>query len=184
METPVSLLKRIRVPGNHADWERFATLYYPLVLSWAWRACGSYHNALDLTQTVFLNVHRSIHTFERQKSGAMRAWLRQILRNELTDLRAKRFPDLVDFNEVCELQSIRRSGSPESIAYDELFHQACDLARPEFSTHAWAIFERTFIQGEDMEAVATDLGVTKNALYVVRTRVIRRLKEILAENIL
>lgn len=184
MNTPVSLLNRIRDHAHPGDWERFADLYYPLVFSWAWRACGAYHDALDLTQTVFLNVHRSLQSFEHRGAGSLRAWLRQILRNELNDLRAKRFPDLVDFNELFELQSLRRSGTPESAGYDSIFQEVCSMVRPEFSDHAWDIFERTFIQGKDMGQVARDLGVSKNTLYMARTRVIRRMKQVLAEKLL
>lgn len=184
METPVTLLNRLRDQGSQPDWEHFAKLYYPLVLSWSWRASGSYENALDLTQTVFLNVHRSLHTFTRRGKGALRAWLGQILRNELSDLRAKKFPDLVDFNEVIEVQSLRRSASPDAQNYESLFRSACDTARPEFSEKAWDMFDRTFIQGQEIDTVARELGCTHNALYVTRTRIIRRLREILAENLL
>lgn len=182
METPVTLLNRIRDQGQKADWERFASLYYPLVLSWSWRACGSYHDALDLTQIIFLKLHQNIAKFQRRHSGSLRGWLRRILQNELADLRSKKYPDLVDFNEVCEIQSIRRSGSPEAAIYENLFQSACALARPEFSDHTWEMFDRTFIQGQEIDAVSRAMGCSKNALYVTRTRVLRRLREILLEN--
>lgn len=184
METPISLLNRVRLRSSDSDWHEFCTIYYPLVLSWCRKSCGRYHEALDLVQEIFIDVHRNIGNFERRASGSLRGWLRRILYSRLSNMRAKRFPELVDFDELHELLAISHSGACDRIRYPEMFLAACAKVRPEFTETSWVAFERTFLANEDIHLVSQNLGISRNAVYVARSRIVRRLKDCLVENLI
>jgi RNA polymerase sigma-70 factor (ECF subfamily) len=45
---------------------------------------------------------------------------------------------------------------------------------------AWQAFHETMLRGRPIGAVAAELGVTPNAVYVARSRVLKRLRQELA----
>lgn len=181
METPVTLLDRLRSQKGQEDWVAFCNLYYPLVLSWCRRACSDYHQALDLTQEIFLDVHRKIGFFQRRKPGSLRAWFRRLLMTKLAVIQPRRFPELLEFDEIRELRSISQSGSTDRVQYQALFDAACEAIRHEFSELSWQMFQATFVEGEDPTAVGHRHGMSRNSVYIARCRITRRLKEYLTE---
>ncbi len=78
---------------------------------------------------------------------------------------------------------------PDSTAEDvwrreyqsHLLRWAADQIRREFKEATWNAFWRTAILGEDAEAVAQELGLSINALYIARSRVTGRLKQTIDE---
>ena len=182
MQTPVSLLHRIQTGGSDTDWTRFCQIYYPLVLQWARRSSSSLEQdeAMDVVQEVFLDVHRNICHFQRQGAGALRGWFRTILRSKLTDLRRKRFPEVVDFTESHEaLRACITDSDGLGRQYQEILEKACAITKVDFAENTWEAFHRTQILGEDPEQVGKAMGLTRNAVYVARFRVMRRFEEVL-----
>jgi len=66
--------------------------------------------------------------------------------------------------------------------FDEAGHRRAlvarglELIRPEFGERAWAAFERVVVRGEPAVEVAHALGITANAVYLARHRVLTRLR--------
>lgn len=182
MLTPVSLLTRIQMSSSDADWTSFCKLYYPLVQQWIKRSSNQVeqNETEDLVQEVFLDVHRNISHFIRHKTGSLRSWLRCILHSKLTDLRRKQFPDLVNFTELQELIIASSSGAfEETKLYEDLFEKACNMTQVDFTPSTWEAFFRTQIQGEDPQSVAQIMNITRNAVYMARFRVLKRMEEVL-----
>src|SRR5262245_61555392 len=61
--TPVSMLERLRQPGQPAVWARFVELYTPLLLHWARRLGLRPHDAADLVQEVFVTLVQKLPAF-------------------------------------------------------------------------------------------------------------------------
>lgn len=53
-----------------------------------------------------------------------------------------------------------------------------ELIRPEFTTTTWRAFERLVLGDERPDQVAADLGLTLEATYAAKSRVMRRLREV------
>lgn len=182
MNTPLTLIGRIQsVDGSREDWNRFCDLYYPLVLKWSRACCADSHEAQDVAQEIFLDVHRRIMAFSRKRPGSMRTWLRRILHSKVYNSRHKRFPLLMDFSKLQESEQLSHSGREEITRHDELFTTACERIRREFTDGTWEAFYRTHVLGEGAGLVSKALGITPNAVYVARSRVILRLKQQLSE---
>lgn len=57
-----------------------------------------------------------------------------------------------------------------------LVRWAADRVKGEFRETTWLAFWRTVVRGDDIDAVATELGVTTGAVYVARCRVTARIR--------
>jgi RNA polymerase sigma-70 factor (ECF subfamily) len=49
---------------------------------------------------------------------------------------------------------------------------------PEFKPETWQAFRRVTLDGVPAEQVAADLGLSVNAVYVAKARVMQRLREL------
>src|SRR5688572_12396693 len=77
--TSLSLLDRLKNAGEDAsDWRRLQDLYLPLIRLWLSRVPGVRDEADDLAQEVLVVLVRELPSFERQRDGAFRAWLRKV----------------------------------------------------------------------------------------------------------
>src|SRR5690349_24606068 len=87
--TPVSLLERLRQPGQADAWERFVELYTPLLLYWA-RKCGLQpQDAADLVQDVFTTLVQKLPEFTYDHRRTFRGWLRTVALNKWRDRRRR-----------------------------------------------------------------------------------------------
>ena len=57
------------------------------------------------------------------------------------------------------------------------------LARPDFAHKTFEAFERSFLKEEPIASVCRSLDVNRNQVYLARNRVLRRIKELVLEQI-
>jgi RNA polymerase sigma-70 factor (ECF subfamily) len=138
-------------------------------------------------QEVFQAVARKITDFRREgPSATFRGWLHTITRHKILDhLRRQR-------------RKVNGTGGPEaqerllqvpSEDYEEdeaaettlLYHRALELLRREFEERTWQAFWRVTISDQTPADVAVGLGMTINAVYLAKCRVLRRLREEFAD---
>jgi DNA-directed RNA polymerase specialized sigma24 family protein len=62
-----------------------------------------------------------------------------------------------------------------------LFHWAANEVMREFTPTSWAAFCRSAIDGSPPKEVATELQLSVGAVYIARSRVLARLKQIINE---
>jgi RNA polymerase sigma-70 factor (ECF subfamily) len=192
LHTRCSLLVRIRDAHDTASWQTFVELYGPLVYRWGRSKGLQEADAADATQEVMLQVAQSIRTFEYQpERGRFRDWLGTVARHKVERLLKKngRAASGAGGDAADRLDQIR---SPE--ADDEwtaafnahVLRMALDRIRPEFPPDVWRAFERRWLDNRSAEEVAAELGMTIQAVYVAKSRVLKRLEEevrILAEDL-
>jgi RNA polymerase sigma-70 factor, ECF subfamily len=183
--TSVSLLDRLRAARpDDADWLRLAEIYQPLVRRWIGRVPGFGEDAADLTQEVFLVIVRGISTFERQRQGSFRAWVRGITVNVLRNYRRRQFRKPAVVLDPCDA-FLDRLAAPESelarewdLDHDRhIFQQLQTVVQPAFAPPTWEAFRRFAIEGVPAEQVAAELGLTVNAVTLAKSRILKRLRE-------
>ena len=184
--TDTSLLGRVRAKDPQA-WERVVALYGPVVYGWCRRSGLRAPEAADVVQEVFQAVARAISTFRREQTGdTFGGWLWRITRNKLLDHgRVKRRQvDAVGGDE--QLQWLAQipgegtvgSGSTSGVGENgRLLRRALDLIRSEVKPQSWNAFWRTAVDGRDPAEVAPELGMSRNAVYIARSRVFQRLRQ-------
>ena len=86
--TSVSLLERLRQPGQPEAWARFVELYTPLLLYWARRLGLQADDAEEVASRVLhkLVVGLARGVYRRHAPGTFRGWLRRVVGNEVVDL--------------------------------------------------------------------------------------------------
>lgn len=179
--TSPTLLERLK---SHEDgaWNWFVDLYTPLLYTWAKRCCTDHSDAADLVQETLVTLLQTIPHFERQRKGSFRRWLHVLLLNKQRDYYRR---------QQIHQHALAQRPTPESspdvaviISEQEygqvLSQQALRLLQAEFEPSTWQAGWATLVQGRDVAEVARELGISANAVYVAKCRVIRRLREVLA----
>lgn len=185
--TSLSLLAAAKA-RDPAAWGRLVKLYGPLVFYWCQRASLEPEDAADVVQEVFRAVARGLDRFERSsRSGSFRGWLVTITTNKIRDLarRNARQPAAVggsDYQQFLtqlpgELDSDESRATGDSL----LVRRAVELVSAEFEPRTWQAFWQTAVESLATEDVGRQLGMTVVAVRKAKSRVLRRLREVLAE---
>ena len=179
--TSLTLLDRLRQPDQPDAWDRFVQLYTPLLLGWAARQGLAGADSEDLVQTVLVKLIRLLPRYERREGHTFRSWLFTICRHECLDFRARRASRPLPGSEGLDTAPAPRADDPDEAEYRRgLVHRALELIRGDFTPVTWDVFTRFVLDGRPASEVARDLGLTPNAVYLARNRVLTRLREELA----
>ncbi len=182
--TRPTLILRIRDPEDQESWEEFVEIYTPLVYGFCLKRGLQSADARDILQTVLQNIFRAIQGFDYDRGkGTFRSWLYTITRREISRMLsgAKRRPFLVESEELDDV-----GGDDCGVDWDldyrlRLFRWACEKVEGEFARRNWQAFYRTAVMEEDPEVVGEELGLSRAAVYMSRSRVLARLREKVAE---
>jgi RNA polymerase sigma-70 factor (ECF subfamily) len=182
--TPHSLLERVCRPGapNAVAWGQFVELYGPLLYGWAGRLGLAPADAADLVQDVFVRLVCRLPEFEHDRRHSFRAWLHVILVNRWRD--RYRQPAAAVPHDPAELDQLpdphRIDEIPEADYRRHLVSQALRLMQRDFQRATWQACWQTVVEGRPAAAVAAELGMSRDAVYAARSRVLRRLRQELA----
>jgi RNA polymerase sigma-70 factor (ECF subfamily) len=178
MSTEPSLLERLRQANDGAAWSEFVHLYTPLLYGWARRAGLSEDETADLLQDVFATLLRELPRFEYQPDKSFRGWMRTILLNRWRTLQRRRSPRPVPSEQLDELPGVGDPDLPgEAEERRELVRRALALIEGEFTPATWQAFRQVVVLERSPGEVAAELGLSVNAVYLARSRVLRRLRE-------
>jgi RNA polymerase sigma-70 factor (ECF subfamily) len=175
--TSASLLERLRQPAAQEDWDRFVRLYTPLLFYWARHTLHlQQQDAADLVQDVFLVLVQKLRRFGYDQDGSFRGWLRTVLLNVWrNDQRRHRLPvDGAPPSDLPGVNNIAWFEDDEEKRY--LAARALEMIQKRFETPTWKAFWETRVCGRPIEEVAAELGVTVNAVYVARSKVLSLLR--------
>jgi RNA polymerase sigma factor (sigma-70 family) len=183
--TSVILLDRLRAARpDDPEWGRLAKIYQPLIRRWIVRVPGLGEDATDVTQEVFLVIVRGISTFERQREGSFRAWVRGITVNVVRNYRRRQFRKPVVALDPCEgfLDGLAEPTSELAREWEldhdrHIFQKLQTIVQPSFDPTTWEAFRRFAIDGLPAAQVAADLGLTVNAVTLAKSRILKRLRE-------
>ena len=188
--TSSSLLAGLRVRDPEA-WRRLARLYGPLVYRWCRRVGLQAKDAEDVVQEVFLTVSVRIADFHREREGdTFRGWLWTITRNKLGDWLRRRgareqaiggTPAQALILELPDEGASEPTDATDRGETRRLYQRALDLIQSEFSEASWQAFWRVTVEGQNAGDVAADLGLSRNAVYIAKSRILHRLREALGE---
>lgn len=181
--TPVSLLESLRRPDPGPAWDRFVLLYTDLLYTWARRLGAAGADADDLVQDVFAVLVQQLPGFEYAAGGRFRGWLWAVVRNKARE-RARRPAVPVAAGGLSDVPGPADDDPAEAVDdreyRDHLTRKALELMRADFEPVTWRAFWEVVAEGRPAGAVAADLGLTVNAVYLAKGRVLRRLRAELA----
>lgn len=180
-DTPATLLHRLCDEPTPDDWERFVRLFTPLLRRWAVRLEVSGSAVEDLLQELFVLLIRELPKFRYDPSRSFRAWLWTVFRHAVLAWRKRQpqaGPALKQLEELASPDSIAEATEAEYRRY--LLGRIMQIVQTDFPATTWLIFQQVAIEGRSGGEVASEFGVTVNAVYLARSRVLARLREELA----
>lgn len=182
--TTTELLDGLHRTGDRAAWDEFDRRYRPILIAFLRRMGLNETDAADVAQETLACFVRDFRLgrYDREQ-GRLRSWLIGIARCRLADLRRA----------AGRRRVLRGESAMEGLADDEndeaaweaeerrfIFEQAiAELRRTaRFNPRTLEAFERVVLQHEPIESVSAALGLTPQAIYSVKNRVVERLREI------
>lgn len=179
--TQISLLERLRSRPDEESWRRLVAIYAPFIERWLRQKRIAVQDAEDISQEVLADVHVRLQEFVHSgRTGAFRRWLGLIVYHRSVDYWRKKHPDSP--GEIAQLSEIEDPDSQLSRQWDvqhdlHVMQRLLTLIEPEFTATTWQAFHRIAILEARPSQVASDLGMTINAVLLAKFRVLKRLRE-------
>jgi RNA polymerase sigma-70 factor (ECF subfamily) len=187
--TQPSLLVRLRDARDELAWARFVDLYAPLVYGYARRHGLQDADAADLTQVVLRAVAVAIRRLDYDpKRGTFRGWLFTIVRSKLATFLGRRRDFCQGSGDSATHRLLDEQPAPaeDAAAWDveherRLFAWAAEQVRGQVREATWQAFWQTAMEGRPGKEVAAALGLSLAAVRLAKSRVVVRLRAVVAE---
>jgi RNA polymerase sigma-70 factor (ECF subfamily) len=188
--TRASLLIRIRDQGDHAAWSQFVDVYQPLIHGFARKHGLQEADAADLTQEVLRAVARAAERLDYDpRRGSFRGWLFTVVRNKLRDFLDAQRRQVQGSGDTGVQRSLNEQPAPADAPEEEwerayerrLFTWAAEQVRAGVQASTWQAFWQTAVEGKSGQEVAQALGISVAAVYLAKSRVMARLKELIQQ---
>lgn len=188
--TSTLLLDGLRDPNNHTVWRDYVDRYRPLLVDYARRLGLLPADAEDVAQQVlmaFATAYRE-GKYDPQK-GRLRSWLFGIARTTIRNWRSRQQAREIQVAESGEstgfFAQIEDEDHLERL-WEERWQQAvlqqCLVeVRREVEDKTYRAFELFARLGRPAREVADELGISQNAVFGAKRRVLRRIREILPQ---
>jgi len=177
--TSISLLRRLREPEPDAAWTRFVDLYAPLIFHWGKSNGLAAADAADLVQEVMAVLVVKLPEFEYDPDQSFRAWLKTVALNKARDLHrrntARPHTDTEGISGLAVAAEVDLFGEEEHRRY--LVARTLRLLKVDFQETTWSACWRHVVEGASAREAAEEFGLTLNAFYIAKSRIIKRLRE-------
>jgi RNA polymerase sigma-70 factor (ECF subfamily) len=182
--TSLSLLSRLQEKSQHDDWSRFVDIYRPFIARFIRMDAALAADAEDICQEVFVKVAQHLPAFRRQRDGSFRTWLRTLTANQVSLFWRKRQSQQKVGKTGAQplVEALSDPHNDLSLAWDREYNDylLCRLqaiVREEFTPTTWRAFTLRVLEGKTSAEVAAELGLSKNAVDIAKSRVLTRLRQ-------
>ncbi len=189
--TSTLILEGLKDAGNDVLWREFDGRYRPLVVGYLCTHGLSHDQAEEVAQRTLIEFARAYRAgkYDREK-GRLRKWLFGIVTNQMRSHRRQqariREINVVDrstqtgfLQRVPDEDELEQRWNQEYL--EHFFQDLLARARVQFDPQTIDAFTRYALNDEPVETVARDLEMTNNAIYLVKHRVIKWMKDNLDE---
>lgn len=173
-----ALLDGLRDPGDGRAWSHFVERYRPRLVRLASRVGLGPADAEDAAQVALMEFARSLESFDRSK-GSLRQWLFGIARRQALNARRRAPRERVHGRDTRTTAFFERMPErPSAPAPDmDAVHRALTRVREEVSEQTMEAFRLFALLGLPAAVVAEELGITENAVFGAKRRVLERVRE-------
>jgi RNA polymerase sigma-70 factor, ECF subfamily len=130
----------------------------------------------DLIQDVFILLHQKLPEFSYDMKRRFRGWLWTVFRNKYRERLRQPPPHTTGMYVPIEGED----PISDLITRDEqawLIRRALEVMKADFEEKTWRACWEFIIGGRPAEDIAAELGMTRNAVFLAKYRVLRRLRE-------
>jgi RNA polymerase sigma-70 factor (ECF subfamily) len=136
-------------------------------------------DAADLVQDVFVTLVQKLPHFEYDPGKSFRAWLRTVTENRWRDLRRRRAAVPRNAGEAALADAAVPDGAAalwEGEYRQFLLARVAQVMQSEFQPATWKACWALVVEGKSGAEVAAELGLSLDAVYAAKSRVLRRLR--------
>lgn len=183
--TSLTLLERLREPLNDAAWNRFVSLYSPLLFAFARRAGMNDNDAADVVQDVFLVLMAELPRFEYDAARKnFRGWLKTISVNKCREHQRRRVIAIGQGGDGSGLSGIVDDATVDAFWEGEfqqhLTTQALRLMQTDFEPQTWQAAWLALTTDRTAADIGEELGLAEASVWVAKSRVLRKLRQEMA----
>jgi RNA polymerase sigma-70 factor (ECF subfamily) len=174
--------------ANPNAWVIIVTRYSPKIMTWMLLAGVDSSDAPDLLQDVWRSVLVSLKNFRREKpDDTFRGWLRTITQRRIADYFESRSqqPRHIPLAQLESIQSQKLLTDEITANVSErvkLLQKSMQQVESEVKPTTWLVFQMHVIEEKSVEDVAAILKIPTYSVYTSKSRVIKRLRELLEDN--
>lgn len=186
--TNTILLEGLRSPGNKTLWSTFVDRYRPMIVKYAQRFGLPEADAQDAAQQALIAFCTAYQDgkYDREQ-GRLRVWLFGIARNQIRNVAKKRRRREVqiveDGTDTDFFARLNDDDHLERVWEEEwrnaVLKQCLEEVRREVEPKSVEAFELFAWKGWPAQKVADHLGMTPNAVFIAKHRIMKRIKELL-----
>jgi RNA polymerase sigma-70 factor (ECF subfamily) len=153
-------------------------LYAPLLYHWGRQLGLLPEDVADLVQDVFTTLVRKLPTFTYRPGQSFRGWLHTVVRNRWRDrCRRSAAAPVFQGGPLPDVEAPDPTTAFAEVEYRRhLVQQALRLIEAEFEPITWQACHEYLVHGRPAAEVARELGITPNAVYLAKVRVLARLR--------
>ena len=181
--TSESLLFRLQQLGESPDeaaWEKFVSLYAPLIFHWARKTGLERDGAADLVQDVLVQAFRKLPQLKYDATKSFKGWLRMVTLNRYREIRRRKTIQLQSATDSLmeKIAPVEVAESTWDIDYAKLLvAKAMNGMKDDFKPATWQALERLIKDAQPVDVVAKEVGISPWTVYSARSRLTRRLRE-------
>lgn len=185
--TRLSFLLRLRDRADTLTWQQFHERYGELLYRYARSRGASHADAEDIVQEVELGLFKALDGFEYDaRKGRFRAYLRAAVVHAMKRRaqREQREPAALDPQNLDYLSSQHEAEADAEWEREWQLHRlrwALRAVAAQFEPLTLKAFELHVLGGMGVEQTATQLGLSKASVYQARHRVLKAVRQRLAE---
>lgn len=188
--TNTQLLVGLADPDDDQTWQAYVGRYRPMLIRYAQRLGANPDDAEDMAQLTLVAFTEAFRAgkYSRDK-GRLRHWLFGIARNQVRNAQRRRPPERQTPDPGDETDLIHRQ-SDDNDAWakiwdeewrDAVMRHCLECVRTEVHPTTYEAFDLFACRGMTAEQVAEQLGLTPNAVFGAKRRVLARLGELKVE---
>ena len=188
--TNTQLLDDLRNPGNETVWQQFVNRYMPMIVKYAVRAglrSADADDAAQQTMIAFCTAYQQ-GKYDREK-GRLRFWLYGIARNQIKSVfkrRAKQEVQVVEDTAQTDFFARQPDEADLEKVWEEewreaVLRQCLEEVHREFDAKSIEAFELFAWKGLPAQEVAERLDMTPNAVFIVKSRILKRIRELVPD---
>ncbi len=182
-----SLLERA-CRQDEDSWRLLVEFHAPLVYSWCRMKGLDAETARDVGQEVFIAVSRNLQRFDRKSpGGTLRGWIRSITKNKILDHwhKINAQPQAVGGSELLGILRDFPESDESSLENDatekSVLVQVLNYAKEHIQPIHWTVFWQLAVEEKSASEVADLNGLERAHVYVIKSRVLRQLRNMFSE---
>ena len=182
-ETSTTLLREISSDSDNVRWPEFVARYRPMMTAYL-KTHFPTVDADDMVQETLIALVETfpVYHYSPDEKGSFHNYLTGILRNKALRQLERDNRRQAGMRELASERQIEANATPqlpENTFRQDIFEIALRqlLADDTVQMRTREVFRRVAVNGEKPEDVATDFGITRNAVDQMKSRMMTRLRE-------